>query len=570
MRASADFSENLERVGFWQLQDHIAGLTGLALIVADAGGRPVTVKSNVPPFCVLVNGTYDGKIACEAFRVELVRAAAASGKVEKRACHAGLVNVAVPLEVHGETAAVLIGGGVAPAPLGAEAVARLAEELGCEAGELSRAAGEVPVWPEERLAEAAALFQTLTRFAGRFLQFTRMFTHVLRVGNEIASQHSERAVLRRAVEGASEVLDAPLCLLRLYDEKTGCLAARAAWGIDEDLMDKIMHLPVEGTIAGQVFRSGRPLIVEDVQACGDRMLFPRYAAAMRTALVVPVRSRGATLGTLAVYGPAPRKWDEASIGYLAAIGTKVALAIENARMYALLREHYLTAVKALAVAMEVKDVYTQGHSVRVAQLSRACARELGLSGEALDQIYLAGLLHDIGKIGVPESILLKPGRLSAVEWEEVRGHPVVGARIVEPARFPAAVVAVVRHHHEDYGGGGYPDGLAGEEIPLLARIIRVADAYDAMTSTRPYRRGLTAEEAIEELRRGAGRQFDPRVVEAFLRIPAAELEETGRGGGGGYPDYPSHRDFVRSLFSRKRRFSAVINGGRDALLRTVA
>ncbi len=183
------------------------------------------------------------------------------------------------------------------------------------------------------------------------------------------------------------------------------------------------------------------------------------------------------------------------------------------------------------MAMEVKDVYTQGHSVRVAQLSRACARELGLSGEALDQIYLAGLLHDIGKIGVPESILLKPGRLSAVEWEEVRGHPVVGARIVEPARFPAAVVAVVRHHHEDYGGGGYPDGLAGEEIPLLARIIRVADAYDAMTSTRPYRRGLTAEEAIEELRRGAGRQFDPRVVEAFLRIPAAELEETGRGGG---------------------------------------
>ena len=206
------------------------------------------------------------------------------------------------------------------------------------------------------------------------------------------------------------------------------------------------------------------------------------------------------------------------------------MALENARLYSSLKDYYLNVLQSLAAALEAKDVYTRGHSVRVARLARACARALGLGAGEQEQVYLAALLHDVGKIGVAESILLKPGPLSAAEWEEVRGHPVVGARILEPARFPAAVVAAVRHHHEDYGGGGYPDGLAGEEIPLLARIIRVADAYDAMTSARPYRRGLTAEEAIEELRRGTGRQFDPRVVEAFLRIPGEEMEEIGRVG----------------------------------------
>ncbi|MGQ9756018.1 MAG: HD domain-containing phosphohydrolase [Desulfotomaculales bacterium] len=286
----------------------------------------------------------------------------------------------------------------------------------------------------------------------------------------------------------------------------------------------------EGRMACSTFRRG---LARDIRAAGGRMLLPQLVPAVRSALVVPLRVRDRILGTLGVYDTAPRAWDEAAAGFLTAVAAKVALALENGRLYASLREYYLSALQALAAALEARDTYTRGHSVRVAGLSRACARALGLSGEEQEQVYLAGLLHDIGKIGVPDSILLKPGRLDAREWEEVKNHPEVGARILEPARFPAAVVAAVRHHHEDYAGTGYPAGLAGEEIPLLARIIRVADAYDAMTSARPYRGALTPEEAVEELRRGVGRQFDPRVVEAFLRIPAGEKEKIGRGGGGG-------------------------------------
>jgi len=139
--------------------------------------------------------------------------------------------------------------------------------------------------------------------------------------------------------------------------------------------------------------------------------------------------------------------------------------------------------------------------------------------------FLAGLLHDVGKIGVRDGILLKRGHLTADEMAEVRMHPARGARIAEAAGFPLAVVEAIRHHHEDYGGGGYPAGLSGDAIPLLARIIRVADAYDAMTSDRPYRRAFSPARARAELRRYAGRRFDPEVVEVFLRIPVEEGAE---------------------------------------------
>jgi len=172
----------------------------------------------------------------------------------------------------------------------------------------------------------------------------------------------------------------------------------------------------------------------------------------------------------------------------------------------------------LANALEAKDPYTRGHSQRVSALGRQLAEAVGLSAREADVIAQAGLLHDIGKIGVPESVLGKPGRLDPDEWELMRRHPVLGAQIVAPFEFFAAGSIIVRHHHERWDGSGYPDGLMGAAIPLGARIVAVADVYDALTSTRPYREALPHHVAIEHIVGEAGRTLDDDIVAALLRV----------------------------------------------------
>jgi putative nucleotidyltransferase with HDIG domain len=183
-----------------------------------------------------------------------------------------------------------------------------------------------------------------------------------------------------------------------------------------------------------------------------------------------------------------------------------------------IRASFFNAVTALAYALEAKDVYTSGHSQRVTEISVAIAKELGLPKESIEKIRLAGLVHDIGKIGVRESVLNKPGSLSEEEYEHVRLHSQTGEHILKPLVGDKEILKAVRHHHERYDGAGYPDGLKGERIPLLARIIAVADTFDAMTSERPYRKALTKEAACAEVERCRGTQFDPEAADAFLKV----------------------------------------------------
>jgi len=184
-----------------------------------------------------------------------------------------------------------------------------------------------------------------------------------------------------------------------------------------------------------------------------------------------------------------------------------------------LEELFLASIQSLAEALEVKDPYTRGHSVRVSEYSVIIARELGLDGEMLRQVGLGGHVHDIGKIGVREEVLNKPGKLTDAEYEHIMSHPVVGWRILAPllSETPAAL-NIVRSHHERFDGRGVPDRLAGAQIPLEARIVAAADAFDAMTSDRPYRPdGLSVGEAVREIVRCSGTQFDPAVVMALVR-----------------------------------------------------
>jgi putative two-component system response regulator len=214
-----------------------------------------------------------------------------------------------------------------------------------------------------------------------------------------------------------------------------------------------------------------------------------------------------------------------------------------------IRGSFLRAIAALVYALEAKDKYSSGHSQRVSKIAVALARELNIAPESIEKIRLAGLVHDIGKIGVKESVLNKPGTLTHEEYQHIMAHCEIGERILTPIVEDKEILDMVRHHHEHYDGSGYPDGLSGEQILPGANILAVAeayltktgaqagggvfsedtsilalaDAYDAMTSNRPYRSALTPEAAVEEIKRGAGTQFAPRVIEAFLRLSLADI-----------------------------------------------
>ncbi len=191
-----------------------------------------------------------------------------------------------------------------------------------------------------------------------------------------------------------------------------------------------------------------------------------------------------------------------------------------------LRTAYVQTIRALAEAVDAKDAYTRGHSERVGVYASKIAREHGMKKDLIERVYIAGLLHDVGKIGVRDAIITKPDRLTAEEYAEIKRHPEIGAKILEPVEFLRSIVPCVRHHHEWFDGSdrGYPHRLRGDQIPLPSRVILVADTVEAMTSDRPYRKGLELEVVVRELHKFSGSQFDPTCVDAFLRVLEREGE----------------------------------------------
>jgi putative nucleotidyltransferase with HDIG domain len=355
----------------------------------------------------------------------------------------------------------------------------------------------------KKVLELATLYE-MSRALGSTLDLNTLLDSVLDSAMRIFSVESGYVVLR--------------------DRNTERLELRAWRGTQGGRPDE---RALRNSMSEWVSREGRPLIYNPpLDGQGTRQIDNVTGAT--AALCVPLVSNEGVIGAVTVGSRDPAfRFTSDDVRLLSTIANHATIAIGNIELFSSLQEAYVSTVRSLAAAVDAKDPYTRGHSDRVAEYSLAVAEKLDLSTDQRVALEMAAYLHDIGKIGIREEILLKPGRLDDVEMEQMRHHPLIGANILKPVAFPWAIAPIVRHHHEHWDGAGYPAGLRGEEIPLLARILAAADACEAMTSDRPYRRGRTVEEAVEELRRCSGTQFDPRVVDAFVLVLREELERGG-------------------------------------------
>lgn len=252
-----------------------------------------------------------------------------------------------------------------------------------------------------------------------------------------------------------------------------------------------------------------------------------YRLLGRSVVVQPITRDGAVLGLLL----AGEKQGEdtivssVDIKLLEATANHTSIFVENAALYENLNAMFLGTLEALTTAIDAKDRYTCGHSQRVAQLTRQLAVAVGLDEYAVSRMWIAALVHDIGKIGVPEAVLMKPGRLTDEEFDEIKKHPEIGHRILRDIPQLQDILPGVLHHHERWDGRGYPHGIAGENIPLMARLIALADSFDAMSSDRTYRQRLSREDVLEEIRRCAGGQFDPELAPIFVELDFTAFDE---------------------------------------------
>jgi response regulator RpfG family c-di-GMP phosphodiesterase len=292
----------------------------------------------------------------------------------------------------------------------------------------------------------------------------------------------------------------------------GCLVVKSAVGVPAK------SLTVAGSFIETVI-GGRRHCLLDVGKPS-----PYTGAALESQLLaIPFLVGNDVFGILCLSGKADgAAFSEEEVYIAINLAKKVASKIENNALYEVFFNNIVATLKSLITTIGARDSYTKEHSERVTMYGLRIAEVLGLGSEDIDTLRFGGYLHDIGKIGVRDTVLLKPGGLTEGEIREIRLHPVIGDEIVKPIRFFEKERMVIRHHHERYDGAGYPDGIGSREIPTIARILAVADTYDAMTSHRPYRKALTPEAAVAELYRCAGSQFDPELVRAFEETLAKE------------------------------------------------
>ncbi|MCK4244279.1 MAG: HD domain-containing protein [Candidatus Omnitrophica bacterium] len=340
---------------------------------------------------------------------------------------------------------------------------------------------------------------------------------VWKVNQAITSTLKTSRVLSQTMDAVTDVMKADAVTIRLLSRDKKRLVLKAGKGIVKEHRLGKRSIRADDGVAGETLSKNRPTISGNILKDKRYTYFPWLKREkLRSLLCVPLTFKDRRIGVLSIYNKKPSFYKKEDRETVTMFANQATIALENARLFEELHKNYLSTIKTLAAIIDLKDKYTRGHSEKVSYYSLLMAKELGLSQRRQELIQYAAFLHDIGKVGINLAILQKPGPLNAREWVVIHQHPLNGSAVIKQLGFLRELVPIILHHHERYDGKGYPAKKKNNEIPLGARILAVADAFDAMTSTRAYRPALSKKKAIEELERNKGTQFDPLVVDAFL------------------------------------------------------
>ena len=368
---------------------------------------------------------------------------------------------------------------------------------------------------QELTENVYATGEQLTEANKKLVQSIKELDTINKISKAITSVLDIDELLNLCLEEINRKLNVKYSTIMLIDENTNELLVRASRGYrSSQVLGKVQKID-EG-VAGRVVKDKKPIMVQDIRFDDRFNRNERADYKTKSFVSVPLILRERVIGVINVMDKiAGEDFCESDVNLLCTIADQVCIAVENARLYKVLEENCFNMVKLLADSLEAKNRYTSGHSQRVSEYSSVIANIMGVSAKEKNTLFHAALLHDIGKIGISDLVFNKPDKLDDAEYDTIKLHPVRGEEIIKPLGFLERTICHIRGHHESFDGTGYPDGLGGKDLPLLTKIITVADAFDAMTSERTYRPTRKTNEAILELKRMSGKQFDSEVVDAF-------------------------------------------------------
>ena len=373
----------------------------------------------------------------------------------------------------------------------------------------------VSLWPEVSNREAET---DGTHTIDETEEYKTRLNLLHNVGKKVASVSQLARLVERVTKMTQHALNASASSVLLLDDEEQELLFEVAEGQAGKQLKRV-RLSAQSGIAGWVARHGKPLVVNDVAKDPrfNRNVDETTGFVTKSIICAPLVVHRKIIGVIEVLNKLNGgNFSGQDLEALVSVASTAAMSIENVRLHQAVLDAYKGTIKALAAAIDAKDNYTRGHSQRVTEYALLGANSFSFSKEEREVLEYAGILHDIGKIGIPDSLLTKPGALTTEEKDTLSMHPLIGANMLKEIHFLEKASKLILHHHERYDGKGYPDGLKGEAIPLGARLLAVADAFDAMTSERSYRSALSIDYAISELYRFSGKQFCPVAVDAVI------------------------------------------------------